>query len=339
MLFRFSFLMMVYCLLLVSSVTFARQDQYVLVIHGGAGSVQRGTLSVEQENAVRETMHLALRTGHQMLEAGSSSIDAVEKVIQILEDSPLFNAGKGAVYTYDGKVELDASVMDGATGMAGAVAGVHTIRNPISAARAVMEQSPHVLLTGKGAADFAREKGLTIVDPAYFRTEAQDMKYARDTARRNKKVPGMGSIRQAAPETEMYGTVGCVALDRQGNLAAGTSTGGMFGKRYGRVGDSPLIGAGTYADNHTCAVSATGHGEYFIRGVIAYDIAALMAYKNMPVSAAASMAIDKLTAAGGTGGVIVLDKDGNFAFPFNTKSMYRGYIKADGRYEVLIYGD
>ena len=262
-----------------------------------------------------------------------------------MEDSPLFNAGKGAVFTHEGKNELDAAIMDGKSLKAGAVAGVTTVRNPISAARAVMDKSEHVMMVGKGADDFAKANGLNIVDPKYFWTESRWQ--GLQDALKEEKV----QLDHAAPkdssgraddliftEGKKFGTVGCVALDQFGNLAAGTSTGGMTNKRWGRVGDAPIIGSGTYADNASCAVSATGHGEYFIRSVVAHDIAKLMEYKGWSVKKAADeVVMKKLVERGGEGGVIALDRQGNFAMPFNSEGMYRGYIKADGSLKVEIY--
>jgi beta-aspartyl-peptidase (threonine type) len=273
------------------------------------------------ETAYREKLSEALLTGYQLLSSGKPALDVVESVINILEDSPLFNAGKGAVFNSAGENEMDASIMDGATLMAGAVAGVKTVKNPISAARKVMENTWHVLLAGPGADQFAKEQGLEIRPPEYFFTDRRWKSLQRVKAR----------------EAEKHGTVGCVVLDRYGNLAAGTSTGGLTNKRWGRIGDSPIIGAGTYANNHTCAVSGTGQGEYFIRGNVAYDISALMEYKGLNVEEAAEEVINKLTARGGSGGVIALDKNGNFAMPFNTEGMYRGYIREDGKPVVFIY--
>lgn len=321
-----------------------------LVIHGGAGTITRKNLTPEREKAYRETLEQALQTGYAILKRGGTSADAVEATIHVMEDSPLFNAGKGAVFTHEGKNEMDAAFMDGKTGGAGAVAGVTTIRNPISAARAVMEKSEHVLLVGKGAEQFAKEKGLTLVDPKYFYTEARwqglqnALKEEKVELDHSAKPTGKDSSGRADDliftEGKKFGTVGCVALDQFGNLAAGTSTGGMTNKRWNRVGDAPLIGAGTYADNATCAVSATGHGEYFIRSVVAYDIAALMGYKGLSVQQAADeVVMKKLVKKGGEGGVIALDAKGNFAMPFNSEGMYRGYVRADGKPVVAIYKD
>ena len=299
------------------------EQPYGLVIHGGAGTITRENMSTEKEAEYISKLTAALKTGYAILENGGSGLDAVEATIKVMEDSPLFNAGKGAVFTGAGTNELDASIMDGATLQGGAVAGVKTVKNPISAARKVMEKTWHVLLAGEGADAFAKEQGLDIVDNSYFHTE-----------HRFKSL-----IKAKEKEMEKHGTVGCVALDKKGNLAAGTSTGGLTNKRWGRVGDSPIIGAGTYASNETCAVSATGQGEYFIRGSVAFDIAAQMDYEKNSVQTAAQAVIDKLTARGGTGGVIAMDVKGNIAMPFNTEGMYRGFYLNDDALTVKIYKD
>lgn len=256
--------------------------------------------------------------------------------IAVLEDSPLFNAGKGAVFTYAGKNELDASIMDGSNLKAGAVAGVTTIKNPIKAAYAVMNQSEHVMLSGGGADAFAREQGLEIVDPSYFVDSARYQQYLR---RRQAEKQHAGSAAQQEPEKK-FGTVGAVALDQYGNLAAGTSTGGMSDKKYGRIGDSPVIGAGTYARNSTCAVSATGWGEFFIRLAVAHDISAMIEYAGLSLEEAAdSVIMKKLPALGGDGGIIALDQSGNISMKFNTEGMYRGYIREKGDAQTFIYND
>ncbi|GAA4444805.1 isoaspartyl peptidase/L-asparaginase [Pontibacter saemangeumensis] len=317
-------------------------NKITLVIHGGAGTITRDNMTPEQENAYKEKLNEALKTGYAILEKGGSSLDAVEATVRVMEDSPLFNAGKGAVFTNEGKNELDAAIMDGKTLKAGAIASVTTIRNPISAARAVMEQSEHVMMIGAGAEKFAREKGLEIVDPSYFHTETrfQQLQKIRDKEKTElDHNGGTGSTENIFVEGQKFGTVGAVALDAYGNVAAATSTGGMTNKRYGRVGDVPIIGAGTYADNNTCAVSATGHGEYFIRSVVAHDIASLMDYKGLSLKKAADeVVMKKLVERGGEGGVIAVDRNGNIAMPFNSAGMYRGYIKK-GKSEVAIYKD
>ena len=301
------------------------KPEYALVIHGGAGSIYKGRYSPEEEKEYIDKLTEALNLGDSLLRNNKSSLDVVEAVINILENSPLFNSGKGAVFTSEGKNELDASIMDGKTLNAGAVAGVTTIKNPISAARKVMTNSKHVLLSGKGAEKFAAEQGLKIVEPSYFYTEKSWNSYLR----RKKKIDS---------DKEKHGTVGCVALDKFGNLAAGTSTGGMTYKMYGRVGDSPIIGAGTYADNNTCAVSATGHGEFFIRNVVAYDISARMKYLNESIEESANYVInEKLKKINASGGVIAIDKNANISMPFNTSGMFRGYIRSDGVPKVFLY--
>lgn len=305
-----------------------------IVIHGGAGTIKKENMSPEKEVAYKSKLQEALNHGYAILQQGGTSLDAVTKVIQIMEASPLFNAGKGAVFTNEGKNELDASIMDGATGQAGAVAGVTVIKSPILAALAVMKKSPHVMMAGKGAEKFAKEQGLEIVDPSYFYEENR-YKQLKRVKERDEKT----SYLEKYPDYK-FGTVGCVALDSFGNIAAGTSTGGMTNKRYGRIGDSPIIGAGTYADNNTCGVSGTGHGEYFIRNVVAYDIAALMKYKGMSVQEAANeVVMNKLVEKGGDGGVIALDQQGNIAMPFNTAGMFRGYIREKDKPVVLMYKD
>lgn len=310
-------------LLLVVIAGFASAETPMLVIHGGAGTITRGSMTPEREKQYRDGLEQSLRTGHAVLARGGSSVDAVEAAIRVLEDNPLFNAGKGAVFTHDGRNELDASIMDGRTRAAGSVAGVTIIRNPITAARAVMERSEHVMMIGKGAELFATKMGLEIVDPSYFWTEHRWKALQRELTKDDRK-----------------GTVGAVAVDKAGNLAAGTSTGGMTNKQYGRVGDAPIIGAGTIADNESVAVSATGHGEFFIRWTVASDIAALVKYRGMTVAAAADEVINrKLKAVGGEGGVIALDAKGNFATPFNSEGMYRGWIGPDGTPHVSIYKD
>ncbi len=312
---------------------------YAIAIHGGAGTIRATDLTAEQDAAYRAALDSALQIGEKVLQEGGAAIDAVEQTIRFLEDSPLFNAGKGAVFTHEGRNELDASIMQGKDLSAGAVAGLTVVRHPIAAARAVMEQSPHVMLTGQGAEQFAREKGLEIVDPAYFFTQTRWDALQRAKAEEATQLDHdskQGSRRPSRTDYK-FGTVGCVALDRAGNLVAGTSTGGMTNKRWNRVGDAPVIGAGTYANNETCAVSCTGHGEYFIRWAVAHDVSALMAYKGLSLEAAAEEVINrKLKAAGGEGGLIAVDAQGNISMPFNSEGMYRGYAKP-GERVVAIY--
>lgn len=314
-------IIMIFFLYLVACNNQTDRTVFGLVIHGGAGTITKENMTPEKETGYINKLTEALKKGYNILDKGGSSLDAVEATIRIMEDSPLFNAGKGAVFTSAGTNELDASIMDGNTLQAGAVAGVKTVKNPISAARKVMEETWHVLLAGEGADAFAKEQGLDIVPNVYFQTEE-----------RFKSL-----IKAKEKEAEKHGTVGCVALDKKGNLAAGTSTGGLTNKMWGRVGDSPIIGAGTYANNETCGVSGTGQGEYYIRGSVAYDIAAQMEYQQKTVQEAAQSVIDKLTNRGGTGGVIAMDRKGNIATPFNTKGMYRGYYLNGGELTILMY--
>jgi beta-aspartyl-peptidase (threonine type) len=300
----------------------AQKQEWAIVIHGGAGGISRESVTPELDKEYRAALLVALNTGKKILADGGSALDAVEQTIRTMEDNPLFNAGKGAVFTHDGKNELDAAIMDGSNLAAGAIAGVTDIKNPISAARRVMTDSPHVLLTGAGASQFAKEQGLDIVPASYFFTE-----------RRFSEL-------QEILKKEKNGTVGCCALDKNGNLAAGTSTGGMPNKKYNRVGDAPIIGAGTYANNNSCAVSATGHGEYFIRWTVAHDISALMQYKGLTLIEASELVVnDKLVKAGGSGGVICVDKSGNVSLPFNSTGMFRGFATADGKEGIFIYKD
>jgi len=308
------------------------------VIHGGAGVITRGSLTPEREKEFRARLEEAVLAGYKALQAGKSSMDAVEIAINIMEDSPLFNAGKGAVFTHDGKNELDASVMDGKTLAAGAVAGLRHVKNPITLARAVMERSPHVMMVGDGAEQFAREQKITLVDEKYFWT--QHRWDALQKILEEEKTKKVSQREFAELPANKFGTVGAVALDKNGNLSAGTSTGGMTNKKYGRVGDAPIIGAGTYASNDTCAVSATGWGEFFIRLGVARDIAAQMEYRALPVQNAADTVIkQKLQKLGGDGGVIALDKFGNIGISFNSEGMYRAYIDAAGKPVVQIYKD
>lgn len=320
--------------------TIARPD-FALVIHGGAGTILKENMTEERAAGIRAAMDAALEKGREILSAGGSAMDAVEQTIWILEDSPYFNAGKGAVFTSNGTNELDASFMRGDDLEAGAVGGVTNIKHPISAARAVLEKSKHVMLSGEGAEAFAKEVGLEIVDPAYFYTEERYKSLQRVREKEAKMQEGnkqSSSLKYAREIDEKFGTVGCVALDKKGNIAAGTSTGGMTNKRYNRIGDSPIIGAGTYANNATCGVSCTGHGEYFIRYAIAHDVHARMAYGNKDLKTAADEAIfGDMKSAGGTGGLIALDKDGNIEMPFNTPGMYRGYLKSTGEKAIHFY--
>jgi len=300
--------------------------KFSLAIHGGAGTISPEQITPAIERELRAGLQQSLDAGRAILQNGGSSLDAVVAAVRVLEDDPLFNAGRGAVFTSAGTHEMDAAIMDGRTLMAGAVAAVAQLKNPIVLARAVMEKSPHAMLAGKGAEDFARELGLEIADEKYFFTDRRWE--ALERVRRN---------RAALSDADRHGTVGAVALDGMGNLAAATSTGGNTNKRPGRIGDTPIIGAGTYANNKTCAVSATGDGEFFMRAVAAHDLSALMDYGRMDLAEAARAVIDKVNALGGTGGLIALDRDGNIALPFNTTGMYRGYVDVNGNSSVAIY--
>ncbi len=304
------------------------KPRFAIAIHGGAGTILKSSMTPEQDALYRTRLAEAVEVGYAILEKGGTSLDAVEAVVQRLEDDSLFNAGKGAVFNSEGKVELDASIMDGNTLKAGAVATLHHVKNPIRLARTVMEQSDHVFLIGDGAEQFAKAHGLELVDDSYFFTDARWQSLQKAKAK------------ESLTEKEKHGTVGAVALDQHGNLAAATSTGGMTNKKFGRIGDSPIIGAGTYADNETCAISATGHGEYFIRAVVAHDIASLMRYKGLSLQAAAEAVImKKLTQLGGTGGIVAIDRNANIAMPFNTDGMYRAYKVQGGNTFVAIYKD
>ena len=319
-------------LLGISMMSAADETPVAIALHGGAGTIERGAMSEELEATYRAFLDDAITRGYEQLLEGRSGLDVVVNVIQLMEDSPLFNAGRGAVYTWEGTHELDASIMHGEHLDAGAVAGVSTVKSPIALARAVMEDSPHVMLASRGAEVFASEQGFDLVSPEYFATE-----------RRREALEAYKANEQAGlkPEADhKFGTVGVVVLDQAGNLVAGTSTGGMTGKRWGRIGDSPVIGAGTYADNRSCAVSATGHGEYFIRHTIARDICARMQFGGMTLEEASSAVImEELVAANGEGGIVAVDPAGEVALVFNTPGMYRASIDAMGRKVVGIYGE
>lgn len=356
-------------------------NRYVLVIHGGAGTIQRSQMSPEREKAYHDALQEALAKGEEILKNGGSALDAVEASVKYMEDNPLFNAGKGAVFTSEGTNELDAAIMDGRNLAAGAVASVKVIRHPISAARVVMEKSPHVLMVGAGAELYARQGGLEIVDPSYFFTEDRwnglQRLRVRDSIEQQQKKDGNSTKRQidemqkelqsleaelaettdrderfellreiailhtqikAESHEDKFGTVGAVALDKKGNLAAATSTGGMANKKFGRIGDAPIIGAGTYANNQTAAISGTGWGEFFIRLVLAKTISDMMEFGKMSLADAADeMVMKRLPALGGDGGVIAVDKNGNIALPFCTSGMYRGYVKEGEKRETAIY--
>ena len=300
---------------------------FAIAIHGGAGTLSRGNTSASQETAYAEGLNAALAAGYSVLERSGSSLDAVIAAVCVLEDNPLFNAGRGAVLNRDGLAELDASVMDGRTLGAGAVTGLKHVKNPIALARLVMDRSPHVMLVGEGAEEFARLQGVEMVSNEYFRTPVRQQQLHRL----------LGGAAEKENDLVAFGTVGAVALDAHGNVAAATSTGGMTGKRWGRVGDSPIIGAGTYANNASCAVSATGHGEFFIRAAVAHDICAQVEYLKIPLAQATANVLAKMQALGGNGGVIAVDARGEISLEFNSEGMFRGLRTSTGRDEVALY--
>ena len=321
-------LILVFSFVLTLQIPVVAQQNYALVIHGGAGVISKDNMSDEKEQEYLRILEEALDMGEGMLQNGENSCMVVIEVIKLLEDSPLFNAGKGAVFTNNGMNELDASIMEGKNLNAGAIAGVKDIKNPIVAAYEVMTNSNHVFLSGEGASEFAKKQGLKMVPNTYFFTES-----------RYQSLQKLLNKERAREENDNHGTVGCVALDKFGDICAGTSTGGMTNKKFGRIGDSPVIGAGTYADNNTCGVSCTGHGEYYIRLGFAKDIAAQMEYKKISVKDACKAEIKKLSAMNGTGGVIALDGKGNIAMEFNTSGMYRAYLNVNGEKGVAIFKD
>ncbi|TVZ56324.1 beta-aspartyl-peptidase (threonine type) [Lutibacter sp. Hel_I_33_5] len=318
-----------------------QQNEFAIIIHGGAGTILKKNMTDETEAAYKAKLEEAIKVGHSILKNGGSSGDAVVKTIQVMEESPLFNAGKGAVFTHDETNELDASFMDGKTQNAGAVAGVKDIKSPIEAARKVMTHSDHVMLSGTGASIFAKEQGLEIVEPSYFYTERRFNSLQRIKKKEKTELDHddkKAAFYDADIKNSKFGTVGCVALDKSGNISAGTSTGGMTNKRWGRIGDAPIIGSGTYANNKTCGVSSTGWGEYFIRGQVAYDISAQMEYQQKTLKEATKDVIqNRLTKLGGTGGVVALDKKGNMSFEFNTAGMYRASMNDKGKLVLKIY--
>lgn len=324
-----------------NSGTDAKTNEFAIIIHGGAGTILKKNMTPEKEAEYKAKLEEAIKVGYDILENGGTSGDAVIKTIQVMEKSPLFNAGKGAVFTNAGTNELDASFMDGKTLNAGAIAGVKDVKSPIEAARMVMTDSEHVMLSGEGASTFAKEKGLEIVDPSYFFTERRFKSLERIRDREKTELDQddkKAMFYDSDIKNSKYGTVGCVALDKDGNISAGTSTGGMTNKRWGRIGDAPIIGSGTYANNKTCGVSSTGWGEYFIRSQVAYDISAQMEYSNKSLKEATTDVIqNKLTKLGGTGGVVALDKNGNMSFEFNTAGMYRASMDDKGNLVVKIY--
>ncbi len=311
------------------TVAAAPAPQWSLVIHGGAGVIERDKLKPEDESAIRTALAAALDKGSAVLKSGGSSLDAVQAAVMVLEDDPHFNAGRGAVFTYEGTNSLDAAIMDGRDRKAGAVAGISATRNPVTAARAVMEHSPHVMLSGAGADQFSVEQGLVQADPAYFATPE-----------RRRQLDELKAKKLSWFDVDLkYGTVGAVAVDQAGHVAAATSTGGLTGKRWGRIGDSPLIGAGTYADDRACAVSATGAGEFFIREGVAHEICARVRMKGDNIVKAADAVMAEVKAMGGDGGVIVVGPDGTGGYSFNTPGMYRGRVSSGIKAQVAIYGD
>lgn len=318
--------------------------RYVMVIHGGAGTIEKKFMTPEKEKAYTAALTEALQRGYHLLKEGKTSIEAVQAAINVMENSPLFNAGKGAVFTHDGKNELDASIMDGQTLKAGAVAGITNIKNPINAAIAVMEKSEHVMMVGKGAEQFAAANGCDTVPPSYFFTQERWDQLQRTIKEEEQGRaafieidPRKSEIYGISGKDKKFGTVGAVALDNKGNLAAGTSTGGMTNKKYGRVGDSPIIGAGTYCNNATAGISCTGWGEYYIREVAANRMSALIELKKLPVQEAAKQVIEEIGKMGGDGGIIGLDKSGKIAMEFNTSGMYRGSVDENGKISIYIY--
>ena len=313
-----------------------QRNNFGIVIHGGAGTIERSTMTPEKERAYRAGLERALTAGYEILKQGGSSLDATEAAVRVLEDDPHFNAGKGSVFTSAGTNEMDAAIMDGKTLAAGSVACLKHIKNPIALARLVMEKSGHVMMDGEGAEGFAGENGMELLDQKYFFTQERWDALQKIKAAEKKRTGAAGKA-FVITDQDRHGTVGAVALDKNGNLAAATSTGGTTNKRPGRVGDTPVIGAGTYANNATCAVSATGDGEYFIRAGVALEVSALIEYRGMKLQEAAQMALDAVKKLGGAGGLIAIDKNGEIALPFNTNGMYRGYVDPNGKFVVEIY--
>jgi L-asparaginase / beta-aspartyl-peptidase len=307
-----------------------------IAVHGGAGTIERSKMTPEKERAYRSGLEQALRAGYEILKRGGSSLDATEAAVRVLEDDPHFNAGRGSVFTSAGTNEMDASIMDGRTLKAGAVGSVQHVRNPVSLARLVMEKSPHVMLDCAGAETFAQANGIELVDQKYFFTQERWDALQKIKAAEKNRASGAGKS-FLITDQDRHGTVGAVALDKDGNLAAATSTGGTTNKMPGRIGDTPVIGAGTYANNQTCAVSCTGDGEYFIRAATAHEVSALMQYRGMKLLEAAQTALDAVKQIGGTGGLIAIDKNGDIALPFNTNGMYRGHVYPNGKFVVEIY--
>src|SRR5213080_4565051 len=313
-----------------------QNEKFGLVIHGGAGTIERSKMTPQKEHEYRAGLERALRAGYEILKRGGSSLDATESAVRVIEDDPHFNAGKGSVFTSAGTNEMDAAIMDGKTLAAGAVASLKHVKSPISLARLVMEKSGHVMMDSEGAEAFAKEKGIELVDQKYFFTQDRWDALQKIKAAEKNHTSGGGKA-FLITDQDRHGTVGAVALDQNGNLAAATSTGGTTNKRPGRIGDTPVIGAGTYANNATCAVSATGDGEYFIRATVGRDVSALMEYRGMSLNDAAQAALDKVAKLGGNGGLIAIDHQGNVTLPFNTSGMYRGYVDTNGKFVIEIY--
>jgi L-asparaginase / beta-aspartyl-peptidase len=312
-----------------------KENKIGLVVHGGAGTMERGKMTPQHEREYRAGIENALRVGWEILQRGGSSLDATEAAVRAFEDDPLFNAGKGSVFNADGVNEMDAAIMDGKTLRAGAVANLQHVKNPISLARLVMEKSPHILMAGEGAEKFAKEHGLELIDSKYFFT--QDRWDALQKTKAAEKAGANGDKKFFLSDQDLHGTVGAVALDQDGNLAAATSTGGKTNKLSGRIGDTPIIGGGTYANNATCAVSGTGDGEFFIMATAAHDVSALMEYRHKTLEEASLAVINKIGKLGGAGGMIAMDKHGKIALPFNTSGMYRGYVDPNGKFVTEIY--
>ena len=315
----------------------AKESKIGLVVHGGAGTIERSKMTAEREREYRAGIENALRAGWTILQRGGSALDATETAVRVLEDNPLFNAGKGSVFNAAGVNEMDAAIMDGKTLRAGTVANIEHVKNPISLARLVMERSPHVMMAGAGAEAFAKERGVELVDSKYFFTQERWDELQRDKEKEKNKAASVGDKKFIVEPEKAHGTVGAVALDRNGNLAAATSTGGKSNKLSGRIGDTPVIGAGTYANNATCAVSGTGDGEFFIMATAAHDVSAMMEYRRKTLQEASIAVIDKIGKLGGTGGMIGIDKAGNVTLPFNTSGMYRGYVDANGKFVTEIF--
>ena len=325
-------LIIVLCFLISCSENKNQSPDFSILIHGGAGTMEREKMSIEKELEYKKKLEEALNKGYEILENNGSSELAVIEAIKVMEDSPLFNAGKGAVLDERGEASLDASFMSGKNLNAGAVAGVKKVKNPITVAYSVMKNTPQVFLISEGADEFAKEQGLNLVDNSYFITERRKAQLLK-----NKNPVQLKDKNDSLSPISKFGTVGCVALDKNGNLSAGTSTGGRSNKKWGRVGDVPIIGAGNYANNNTCAISATGWGEFFIRNVVAHDISSLLEYKNLDIEEATKISLEKVKKLGGSGGVIALDKFGNYAMEFNTKGMYRGIRDSKGNFQVSIF--